>query len=42
MLDVVISTLKSQKPYEVKMLRAIGSKDLVSYLRTAPRAFFKL
>lgn len=42
MLDVVISALKSQKLYKVKMLKAIGSKDLVSHLRTAPRAFFKL
>lgn len=26
----------------MKILKAIGSKDLVSYLRTAPRSFFKL
>lgn len=42
MLDAVIRALKSPKPYKVKMLEAIGSKDLVSYLITVLRAFFDL
>lgn len=40
MLDVVMRALKSPKPYKVKMLKAIGSKNLVSFLRKTLRAFF--
>lgn len=42
MLDAVIRALKSPKPYKVKMLKVTGSKELVSYLRAALRAFFDL
>lgn len=42
MLDAVIRALKSPKPYKLKMLKATGSKNLVSYLRTALRDFFDL
>lgn len=40
LLDVVISALKSHRPYKVKMLKGMGSRDLVSYLRTAGKGLF--